>query len=62
LEELLCQRTYILMTLAALPSLGPRDRFEEILERTHGGPIVEQNRTALLNLVPDMAMVVAISH
>ena len=38
----------------------PRDRFEEVLEWTHGGLIVEQYRTALLNLVPDVRSVVAI--
>jgi hypothetical protein len=51
-----------ILNLAALPSLGPRDRFEKILERTHGGLIVEQYRTALLYLVPNVRLVVAISH
>ena len=38
----------------------PRDRFEKVLEWTHGGLIVEQYRTALLNLVPDVRSVVVI--
>jgi hypothetical protein len=38
----------------------PRDRFEEVLEWTHGGLIVEQYRTALLNLVPDVRSVVVV--
>jgi hypothetical protein len=36
----------------------PRDRFEEVLEWTHGGLIVEKYRTAPLNLVPDVRSVV----
>jgi hypothetical protein len=33
---------------------GPCNGFEKVLERFHGGVIVEQYRTALLYLVPDM--------
>jgi hypothetical protein len=31
----------MILNLAAVPTVGPCDRFEEILERTHGGLIVE---------------------
>ena len=42
--------------------MGPGGQFKEILERTHGGLIVEQYRTALLNLVPDVRLIFEIDQ
>jgi hypothetical protein len=41
---------------------GPCNGFEKVLEWSHGGLIVEQYRTTLLYLVPDMHSIDTVGH